>query len=45
VVETRLRRFYRLTPQGTARLAAELDRLRRHAAVAARRLALLGGTA
>lgn len=45
IVETRLRRYYRLTPCGTARLAAEVDRLRRHAAVAGRRLALLGGTA
>jgi DNA-binding PadR family transcriptional regulator len=45
IVDTRLRRYYRLTPDGTHRLAAEVDRVRRHTAVAARRLALLGGTA
>ena len=44
VVDARLRRYYRLTPDGTQRLAAEVDRMRRHTAVAARRLALLGGT-
>ena len=45
IVDGRLRRYYRLTPHGTARLAAEVERLRRHTAVAARRLALLGGPA
>jgi DNA-binding PadR family transcriptional regulator len=45
IVDTRLRRYYRLTPHGTQRLAAEVDRMRRHTAVAARRLAVLGGTA
>ena len=45
IVDARLRRYYRLTPHGTHRLAAEVDRVRRHTAVAARRLALLGGTA
>jgi DNA-binding PadR family transcriptional regulator len=45
IVDARLRRYYRLTPYGTHRLAAEVDRVRRHTAVAARRLALLGGTA
>jgi DNA-binding PadR family transcriptional regulator len=45
IVDARLRRYYRLTPPGTARLAAEVDRMRRHAAAAARRLAALGGTA
>jgi DNA-binding PadR family transcriptional regulator len=45
IVDTRLRRYYRLTPRGTARLAVEVDRRRRHTAVAARRLALLGGPA
>ena len=44
VVDARLRRYYRLTPDGAQRLAAEVDRLRRHTAVAARRLALLRGT-
>jgi DNA-binding PadR family transcriptional regulator len=42
VVDGRLRRYYRLTADGTRVLAAEADRLRRHAAVAARRLRLLG---
>jgi DNA-binding PadR family transcriptional regulator len=45
IVDTRLRRYYRLTPHGTARLTAEVDRMRRHTAVAARRLAALGGSA
>jgi DNA-binding PadR family transcriptional regulator len=45
IVDTRLRRYYRLTPHGTARLAAEVDRMRRHTAVAATRLAALGGSA
>jgi DNA-binding PadR family transcriptional regulator len=45
IVDARLRRYYRLTPQGTQRLAAEVSRMRRHTAVAARRLSLLGGTA
>jgi DNA-binding PadR family transcriptional regulator len=44
IVDARLRRYYRLTPQGTQRLAAEVDRTRSNAAVAARRLRLLGGT-
>ena len=38
VVETRLRRYYRLTPTGAARLAGEVDRLRQHITVAALRL-------
>ena len=42
IVDARLRRYYRLTPQGAQRLAAEVDRLRRNTAVAARRLALPG---
>jgi DNA-binding PadR family transcriptional regulator len=45
IVDARLRRYYRLTPPGSQRLAAEVERMRRHAAVAARRLAVLGGTA
>lgn len=43
IVDTRLRRYYRLTPAGTARLAAETARLRANAAVAAQRLRLAGG--
>jgi DNA-binding PadR family transcriptional regulator len=38
VVDSRLRRYYRLTGEGAARLAAETERMRRHAAEAARRL-------
>jgi DNA-binding PadR family transcriptional regulator len=47
VVEGRLRRYYRLTDEGAAHLAAEVDRLRSRAEVAAARLAVLrrlGGT-
>jgi DNA-binding PadR family transcriptional regulator len=40
VVDGRLRRYYRLTPPGGDRLAAEVERLRQNAAVAARRLEL-----
>ena len=40
VVDTRLRRYYRLTPAGRARLAAEAARLRANVAVAAQRLGL-----
>jgi DNA-binding PadR family transcriptional regulator len=45
IVDARLRRYYRLTTTGTQRLAAEVDRMRRHATVAARRLALPGSPA
>jgi DNA-binding PadR family transcriptional regulator len=45
IVDTRLRRYYRLTPPGAQRLAAEVDRLNRNTAVAAQRLRLLGGPA
>ena len=45
IVDTRLRRYYRLTPAGAERLAVEADRLRANAAVAAKRLKLAGGTA
>ena len=45
IVDARLRRYYRLTPRGTARLAGEVERMRRHTAVAAMRLAVLGGPA
>jgi len=38
VVETRLRRYYRLTPAGSARLAAEAAQLQANAAVALARL-------
>ena len=38
VVDGRLRRYYRLTPPGGDRLAAEVERLRHNAAVAAKRL-------
>jgi DNA-binding PadR family transcriptional regulator len=43
VVETRLRRYYRLTPAGSTRLAAEAARLQANAAVALSRLRLAGG--
>jgi DNA-binding PadR family transcriptional regulator len=45
VVDTRLRRYYRLTEPGAQRLAAEAERLHANASVASRRLNLLGGTA
>jgi DNA-binding PadR family transcriptional regulator len=45
IVDTRLRRYYRLTPAGAERLAVEADRLRANAAVATKRLKLAGGTA
>jgi DNA-binding PadR family transcriptional regulator len=45
IVDARLRRYYRLTPQGAQRLEAEVERMRSNTAVAARRLRLLGGTA
>lgn len=47
VVDNRLRRYYRLTPDGEKRLAAEAARLQAHAAVALRRLNLnlAGGVA
>ncbi|GAA3804303.1 PadR family transcriptional regulator [Sphaerisporangium flaviroseum] len=38
VVDGRARRYYRLTAEGTARLSAEAERLRRHADTAAARL-------
>jgi DNA-binding PadR family transcriptional regulator len=41
VVEGRLRRYYRLTDEGAAHLAAEVDRLRSRAEIAAARLAVL----
>jgi DNA-binding PadR family transcriptional regulator len=42
IVDARLRRYYRLTPVGHSRLAAETARLRANAAVAANRLGLAG---
>jgi DNA-binding PadR family transcriptional regulator len=42
IVDARLRRYYRLTPAGRSRLAAETARLRANAAVAASRLRLAG---
>jgi DNA-binding PadR family transcriptional regulator len=45
IVDARLRRYYRLTPAGTQRLAAEVDRLNRTTAVASRRLKLLSDPA
>jgi len=40
IVDGRLRRYYRLTPPGRARLTAEVERLRENAAIAAQRLRL-----
>ena len=47
VVDNRLRRYYRLTPDGEKRLAAEAARLHSHATAALRRLNvnLAGGVA
>jgi DNA-binding PadR family transcriptional regulator len=45
VVDTRLRRYYRLTPPGAQRLTAEVERMRAATTVAARRLGLLRGLA
>ena len=45
IVESRLRRYYRLTPTGTERLAEEADRLRSNAHVAMSRLEMSGGAA
>jgi PadR family transcriptional regulator len=40
IVDNRLRRYYRLTPEGEKRLAAEAARLQAHATAALRRLRL-----
>ena len=45
IVDNRLRRYYRLTPEGEKRLAAEAARLQAHAMAALRRLKLAGGAA
>ena len=44
VVDTRLRRYYRLTAAGSTRLAAEAARLQANATTALSRLRLAGGT-
>ena len=43
VVESRLRRYYRLTPAGAKQLAAEAARFQSNAATAFARLGLTGG--
>lgn len=45
VVDNRLRRYYRLTPAGEARLASEASRLQANASAALGRLNLAGGVA
>ena len=45
IVDGRLRRYYRITDEGTEQLAAEVRRMRANAAAAALRLGLAGGTA
>ena len=45
IVESRLRRYYRLTPTGAERLAEEADRLRSNADVAMSRLEMSCGVA
>jgi DNA-binding PadR family transcriptional regulator len=45
IVGGRLRRYYRLTPEGTRQLAAEAARFQANAAAALARLGLAGGTA
>lgn len=42
IVDARLRRYYKLTNKGAGRLAAEVERLRRHAGAASRRLRASG---
>ena len=44
VVDSRLRRYYRLTPKGSQLLAGEAARLQANAAAALSRLDLAGGT-
>ncbi|HEV7216623.1 MAG TPA: helix-turn-helix transcriptional regulator [Chloroflexota bacterium] len=43
IVENRLRRYYRLTPEGSQQLVAEATRFRANAAAAFARLGLEGG--
>ena len=45
IVDGRLRRYHRITDEGTQELAAEVGRLRANTAVAASRLGLAPGTA
>jgi DNA-binding PadR family transcriptional regulator len=45
VVDGRLRRYYRLTPEGIKRLGVEAARLQAHATAALTRLNLAGGMA
>ena len=45
IVDSRLRRYYRLTPAGSKRLAAEAARLHANAIAALSRLNLAGGMA
>lgn len=45
VVDNRLRRYYRLTPEGTQQLATEAARFQANAATALARLGMAGGTA
>ena len=45
IVDGRLRRYYRITPEGTQRLAAEVERIRANATAAALRLGLGGDLA
>jgi DNA-binding PadR family transcriptional regulator len=44
IVDSRLRRYYRLTPEGARQLATEAARIRSNAATAFLRLGLAGGT-
>jgi DNA-binding PadR family transcriptional regulator len=44
IVDNRLRRYYRLSPEGSETLAAEAARLQANAAAALSRLKLAGGT-
>jgi DNA-binding PadR family transcriptional regulator len=43
IVDNRLRRYYRLTPEGSRQLAAEAARVRSNATTALVRLGLAGG--
>lgn len=45
IVEGRLRRYYRLTPEGSTQLATEAARIRSNAAIAFSRLGLTEGMA
>jgi DNA-binding PadR family transcriptional regulator len=45
IVDNRLRRYYRLTPEGSRQLAGQAARVRANAETALARLGLAGGTA